>query len=76
MKGVLNKDKNGWNVIHSGSDSNGKLIPLHPNQNWWLGEIHNKPGSYKDGDEIEFDLIESWVDLHPIKFAKVVLQTV
>jgi len=52
MTGTLHKTENGWFVKHD-----GKTTPIEPNQNWWLGEQSGKQGFYKDGDEVDFELI-------------------
>jgi hypothetical protein len=52
MKGTLHKTEDGWFVKHD-----GKTTPIEPNQNWWLGEQSGKQGFYKDGDEVDFEVI-------------------
>jgi hypothetical protein len=52
MKGTLHKTEDGWFVKHD-----VKTTPIEPNQNWWLGEQSGKQGFYKDGDEVDFEIV-------------------
>ncbi len=75
MKGVLCKNINGWNVEYTSTNIKN-VIPLCPSEIYSLGHINPELKSYNDGDEIEFDFVDSWVDLHIIRFAKIILQKI
>lgn len=63
MKGTLIKNGDKWEIINVQATLNGPLfqsLPLHPNQVWWLNEHKGKPGMYKGGEEVKFELVDDW----------------
>jgi len=77
MKGTLIKNEDKWEIINFQATLNGSLLqslPLHPDQVWWLNEHKGKPGMYKGGEDVKFELIE-YLDLPENKnkqYAKIV----
>ena len=77
MKGTLIKNEDKWEIVNVQATLNGPLfqsLPLHPDQVWWLNEHKGKPGMYKGGEDVKFELIE-YLDLPENKnkqYAKII----
>ena len=77
MKGTLIKNEDKWEIINVQATLNGPLfqsLSLHPDQVWWLNEHKGKPGMYKGGEDVKFELIE-YLDLPENKnkqYAKII----